>query len=342
MNQKEWINYFEAVNGRKPSPEELKSALMSGTIARKSSKMPYYIGGGLTFLALVLVLLMFLTPKKQPVTVETSTREKSSSSTSLSSSLSSTSTESGSSEKKEVISSSSQDEPMLDLIAIQNGDRITLEDTWISEDGQVINGSKIPLDRWNLTKGYLSRSDHPTPVAGAGTMLLVPKGVQGEKVANPLVSMSFDSDSSYDRIVYLHLQGMVYYRARDIEKVRRSNQSIAFLTEMAKLIKRYRSDINESLAKRADFISGDFTPNSPSYIETRDYILHQSEADKIQKYESRTNDIYNVQRSDDSATFTVSYTTKIHYTDGRVSEEQTGTRDYTVRKINNQWYIEKF
>lgn len=338
MNQKEWIAYFEAVNNRKPTPKELNDALAAGLIQTPKNRKRYvYMGVGfLLLVALALVFFLVLPKGKNELTTASPSSVASTSSvgtTSADASRSSATTADA------VAVTSNQ----MDIAEIMKHDISSIQGNWVSESGETLAVNTLSLKKLEIEDGYIINKPIKM-LAGMNSDYFIPSGSEGPSLQSTLLGYSYKTNPGFDRIALSKgLDFVVYYRDSDIDAVRNSDYSFEFLVDINKLIHKYRSDVNESLQYRKDYISGNFLSGSQSYAETRDYIINQSAKDKIERYESRTKSITNINyNGGDHASFTVEFTTKTYYTDGRSPSEQENTRDYVVERQNGSWYISSF
>ncbi|MET3558416.1 uncharacterized membrane protein YhaH (DUF805 family) [Streptococcus rupicaprae] len=123
-----------------------------------------------------------------------------------------------------------------------------------------------------------------------------------------------------------------------------SSQSQSLEIALESFLQDYRAKTNQSLSSRsASYIRGAFTSESnPYYVDTKAYIENQSASDGIARYDSRTDRLYNISETDDQVTFSLDYTTVIHYMDGRSPQTISNRRDYILKKSGNSFRIEKF
>lgn len=363
MNKKEWIVYFESVHGRKPNSTEINRAIKEGTIISgklKSSnnffKNKRIIAAGVV--ALGFGFAFFISQLAQndngvdfdSSVVKTSFSKKSDTVESYDESMS----DSDSSSTSEPASAPKLGQ--MDIDQIVQGDFTSVDGTWRIPNGQGLatsfrlqngqyspdNSSKqVPISDVAKMDGNYARGTYQVINSGVpqqqnlGYMYFFPAGVS--------VSGKGTGDESKDRIIlggngddWTANSNTVYY-----SDPTSSEQEVRQQIDVA--INKYRKDINQSLATRQDHIASNFTSTSnPSYIETRDYVVNQSAADKVKSYTSVTNSIENLVIEGDVARFTLHFTTTTAFTDGSVSAPQANNRNYIMKKIDGVYKIESF
>ena len=246
-------------------------------------------------------------------------------------------------EQRDRTSSSSQaNSPALSLGNLQKGDLTSLAGSWMTEDGQVLadqdrqNWIENRIDQFALQDGYLVNAGRR---AGDRGVLLIPAGIAGPQLSSPALSTRFETLASVDRLVMAGIEPVVYYRAQDLDKVRKSNQSFQLLTDLTQLIQQYREDSNQTLADQADYLVRDFTEDSASYPEIRSGLLDQAQAG-VTSYDSYTLDLTDVQRSGDEVQFRLMSSVTTHYGDVRPATDTTQTQTYKAKQVQGKWYLD--
>lgn len=347
MSKKEWITYFEATKGRKPTPLELQEAIKQGIISNPSrlfgvKRKNVLIIISLVIVTLAIILIFVRTSEETPHSVTSQSFSIYSFSTTEASNTSSLGTSTSSSS-----SSMSDSENHMNLEAIAKGDYSSVSGTWVSENGEVFDPSvgknNFTSSAYKMIDGSLSRSlDYQEQSAGSGGVSFVPVGIAAN-VSDAQLGIEIPTDTSVERIIVGGLNTVVYYRQSDVDKIKTSSSSVELYRAISKRIASYRTDVNDSFKTRTDQIADNFTSTSNSYyLEMKDYIINQSAKDAIKSYQTKTDSITDIQQNGDTVTFTLYYTTTISYTDGRADITQSNQRNYVMKKINGEYRIERF
>lgn len=245
-------------------------------------------------------------------------------------------------QRNQTISSSQATYPALSLENLQKGDVTSLTGSWLTEDGQVLsnqdrqNWIEKKISQFSLQDGYLVNVGRR---AGDKGVLLIPAGVAGPQLSSPALSTHFETLASVDRLVMAGIEPVVYYREQDVDKVRKSNQSIQLLTALTQLIQQYREDSNQTLADQADHLVRDFTEDSASYPEIRSTLLEQAQAGVI-SYDSYTLELTDIQRLGNHVQFRLTSSVTTHYGDGRPATDATQTQLYKAKEVQGKWYLD--
>lgn len=245
-------------------------------------------------------------------------------------------------QRDQTSSSSQATSPALSLGNLQKGDLTSLAGSWMTEDGQALadkdrqNWIENRIDQFALQDGYLVNAGRR---AGDRGVLLIPAGVAGPQLSSPALSTRFETLASVDRLVMAGIESVVYYRAQDLDKVRKSNQSFQLLTDLTQLIQQYREDSNQTLADQADHLVRDFTEDSASYPEIRSILLEQVQAG-VTSYDSYTLELTDIQRSGDQVQFRLTSSLTTHYGDGRPATDTTQTQIYKAKQVQGKWYLD--
>lgn len=232
MTETEWIAYFEATNGRKPTPAELQEAVKSGIVQSSKKSFPKWVYGLVGTVAIAGVAYMFFT--------NTSNQETSSVPTEASSSMNqiktSVTTEVSSSTKQTKTSttqssSAVKEEDEIDLSAIQAGDYSSIAGLWyteISESPKEFNWSDyFKHHQVREENGILTLSIN---LAGAPALKIIPKGVE-YNLPVEMISGGVPTMTTTDRIVSEGIVSDVYYREADFKNVENTQYSIAYHTQ---------------------------------------------------------------------------------------------------------------
>lgn len=223
MNEIEWIAYFEAINGRKPTPAELQDAVRRGEVSLLSPKASFskwqigLIGIGVLVVLGVIYLVVGPPTKPQPSTVSTevssSTSQKEESSTST---QTSTATSSSDAAKKGV-----------DIAALQAGDASSLSGLWQSVYKDTAQELTINLKEYQISEknGELVLTRSGTSRTGDATIRIVPKGVEAS-IYSVQASANLKTHPDYDRAIFQGSSDELFYRQADYENVENSDYSI--------------------------------------------------------------------------------------------------------------------
>lgn len=217
MTETEWIAYFEATNGRKPTPAELQEAVKSGIVQSSKKSFPKWVYGLVGIVAIAGVAYMFFT--------NTSNQEISTISTGASSSTNQTKVSQSQS------SSAQKEEDGIDLSAIQAGDYSSIAGLWyteISESPKEFNWSDyFKHHQVREENGILTLSIN---LAGAPALKIIPKGVE-YNLPVEMISGGVPTMTTTDRIVSEGIVSDVYYREADFKNVENTQYSIAYHTQ---------------------------------------------------------------------------------------------------------------
>ncbi|HEL1633931.1 TPA: DUF4767 domain-containing protein [Streptococcus suis] len=218
MTETEWIAYFEATNGRKPTPAELQEAVKSGIVQSSKKSFPKWVYGLVGIVAIAGIAYMFFT--------NTSNQEISTISTGASSSTNQTKVSQSQS------SSAQKEEDGIDLSAIQAGDYASIAGLWyteISESPKEFNWSDyFKYHQAREENGILTLS--PVNLAGAPTLKIIPKGVE-YNLPVEMISGGIPTMTTTDRIVSEGIVSDVYYREADFKNVENTQYSITYHTQ---------------------------------------------------------------------------------------------------------------
>ncbi|WP_394736089.1 hypothetical protein [Streptococcus sp. A34] len=217
MKRIEWIAYFEATNGRKPTPAELQEAVKSGIVQSSKKSFPKWVYGLVGIVAIAGIAYMFFT--------NTSNQEISTISTGASSSTNQTKVSQSQS------SSSQKEEDGIDLSAIQAGDYASIAGLWyteISESPKEFNWSDyFKHHQVREENGILTLSIN---LAGAPALKIIPKGVE-YNLPVETISGGVPTMTTTDRIVSEGIVSDVYYREADFKNVENTQYSISYHTQ---------------------------------------------------------------------------------------------------------------
>lgn len=232
MKRIEWIAYFEATNGRKPTPAELQEAVKSGIVQSSKKSFPKWVYGLVGTVAIAGAAYIFFT--------NTSNQETSSVPTEASSSMNqiktSVTTEVSSSTKQTKTSttqssSAVKEEDEIDLSAIQAGDYSSIAGLWyteISESPKEFNWSDyFKHHQVREENGILTLSIN---LAGAPALKIIPKGVE-YNLPVETISGGVPTMTTTDRIVSEGIVSDVYYREADFKNVENTQYSISYHTQ---------------------------------------------------------------------------------------------------------------
>lgn len=218
MNEIEWIAYFEATNGRKPTPAELQEAVKSGIVQSSKKSFPKWVYGLVGIVAVAGVAYMFFT--------NTSNQEISTISTGASSSTNQTKVSQSQS------SSAQKEEDGIDLSAIQAGDYASIAGLWYTE----ISESPKEFNWSDYFKNHQVREENgmlilsPVNLAGAPTLKIIPKGVE-YNLPVEMISGGVPTMTTTDRIISEGIVSDVYYREADFKNVENTQYSISYHTQ---------------------------------------------------------------------------------------------------------------
>ncbi|HEM6310269.1 TPA: DUF4767 domain-containing protein [Streptococcus suis] len=276
MTETEWIAYFEATNGRKPTPAELQEAVKSGIVQSSKKSFPKWVYGLVGIVAIAGVAYMFFT--------NTSNQETSSVPTEASSSMNQTST----SVTKEVSSSTKQtktsttqssseqkEEDGIDLSAIQAGDYASIAGLWYTEI------SESPKEfNWNdYFKNHQVREENgmlilsPVNLAGAPTLKIIPKGVE-YNLPVEMISGGVPTMTTTDRIVSEGIVSDVYYREADFKNVENTQYSISYHTQKTNGTTIWTQEQSQELADL--MVSWGNSMNQSGYQDVTDTVRERS------------------------------------------------------------------
>lgn len=220
MKRIEWIAYFEATNGRKPTPAELQEAVKSGIVQSSKKSFPKWVYSliGIGILASIGVSYLLFTKTSNQETSIVSTKVSSSTDQSKANQMQS--------------SSSLNEEDKIDLVAIQSGDYSSIAGLWYTE----ISDSPKEFNWSDFFKNHQVREENgmlilsPTNLAGAPTLKIIPKGVEYNFPVE-MVTGGVPTMSTTNRIVSEGITSDVYYRETDFKKVENTQYSISYHTQ---------------------------------------------------------------------------------------------------------------
>lgn len=223
MTEKEWISYFEAINGRKPTPAELQDAVRRGEVSPLSPKASFskwqmgLIGIGVLVVLGIIYLVVSPPTKPQPSTV----------STEASTSTSQTEESSTSTQTSTATSSSDVANKGIDIAALQAGDASSLSGLWQSVYKDTAQELTINLKEYQISEknGELVLTRSGTPRAGDATIRIVPKGVEAS-IYSVQASADLKTHPDYDRVIFSGPSDELFYRQADYENVENSDYSI--------------------------------------------------------------------------------------------------------------------
>ncbi|MGT2867063.1 hypothetical protein [Streptococcus fryi] len=341
MEEKEWIACFEVINGRKPTPSELKKAYDERIILSNQRHLStWYLVATLSIISLFLVIyvLVIRDPVQEKIThLGISKVSKSDPVIDSQRSESISKRIEGDDDSKSHVQ---ENDGSIDIIAIQSGDYESISGLWQSEysDGLIdLNWEEYFRDYQLSFEGNVIVLT-PLDRAGAPTLKIIPRGVEAT-VPVGLLPYRMPTLSSVDRVIMSGVTTDVYYRENDFSKIPNSVYSMTLIEKLHRRIIDYRLSLDESYRAKADKISQHFTSDSLSYLETRDFILNDSIKEGIVGFSGKTTKIENIRLSGDIVTMTVDYTGVFKYSDGR-EESIKGTRDYVMKKVGDDYLIQ--
>lgn len=237
MKRIEWIAYFEAMNGRKPTPTELQEAVKSGLVLSPKKSFPKWLYSliGIGILASIGVSYLLFTKTSNQETSIVSTKDSSSTDQSKANQMQS--------------SSSLNEEDKIDLVAIQSGDYSSIAGLWYTE----ISDSPKEFNWSDFFKNHQVREENgmlilsPNNLAGAPTLKIIPKGVE-YNLPVEMVTGGVPTMSTTNRIVSEGITSDVYYREADFKKVENTQYSIAYHTQKTTETQLWTQEQSQQLA----------------------------------------------------------------------------------------------
>ncbi|MBY5009673.1 DUF4767 domain-containing protein [Streptococcus suis] len=237
MTETEWIVYFEAMNGRKPTPTELQEAVKSGLVLSPSKSFPkwFYSLIGIGILASIGVSYLLFTKTSNQETSIVSTKVSSSTDQSKANQMQS--------------SSSLNEDDKIDLVAIQSGDYSSIAGLWYTE----ISDSPKEFNWSDFFKNHQVREENgmlilsSNNLAGAPTLKIIPKGVE-YNLPVEMVTGGVPTMSTTNRIVSEGITSDVYYRETDFKKVENTQYSIAYHTQKTTETPHWTQEQSQQLA----------------------------------------------------------------------------------------------
>ncbi|MGQ7336572.1 DUF4767 domain-containing protein [Streptococcus suis] len=261
MNEIEWIAYFEAMNGRKPTPAELQEAVKSGLVQSPKKSFPKRVYGLVGMVVIAGAAYMFLT--------NTSNQETSNLLTEASSSTSQTKASQSQS------SSAQKEEDGIDLSAIQVGDYVSIAGLWYTE----ISESPKEFNWSDYFKNHQVREENgmlilsPVNLAGAPTLKIIPKGLE-YNLPVEMISGGIPTMTTTDRIVSEGIVSDVYYRETDFKNVENSQYSIAYHTQKTNETPLWTQEQNQQLADL--MVNWGNSMNQSGYQDVTDAVRERS------------------------------------------------------------------
>ncbi|HFI0231053.1 TPA: DUF4767 domain-containing protein [Streptococcus suis] len=261
MNEIEWIAYFEAMNGRKPTPAELQEAVKSGLVQSPKKSFLKWVYGLVGIVAIAGAAYMFLT--------NTSNQETSNILTEASSSTSQTKASQPQS------SSAQKEEDGIDLSAIQAGNYASIAGLWYTE----ISESPKEFNWGDYFKNHQVREENgmlilsPVNLAGAPTLKIIPKGVE-YNLPVEMISGGIPTMTTTVRIVSEGIVSDVYYREADFKNVENTQYSIAYHTQKTNETPLWTQEQSQQLADL--MVSWGNSMNQSGYQDVTNVVREQT------------------------------------------------------------------